>query len=205
MRVFFFFFAPPLEISALEALILNEDPVHFAGDLQIAASTFTGVGLLIAVVVSAANILLAFRPSREDNRADETRSGEQDDAAVQDTPQDAEHPRSHNAKRRHHVGSHHALGVTPYLASTLIAFLAIGAVLQLLAQFFGVLGLSLNNSYTPSAVTGAAVPDFENFGANEWTLDIALTRYATVAWVSAIVCACTVGMVSRGSRLRRSR
>jgi len=78
--------------------------------------------------------------------------------------------------------------------STIVVFLLgalyIGAVLQLFAQFFGVLGLTVNASPNSRDANGDQ-PDFNlnNFDAADWIIDLALSRYATVAWTSALAAA----------------
>lgn len=72
----------------------------------------------------------------------------------------------------------------------LLGSLYIGAVLQIFAQFFGVLGLTVTaspnsrnaNIYQPEG-------DYKNFSAEDWIIDLALSSYATVAWTSALAAA----------------
>jgi hypothetical protein len=72
----------------------------------------------------------------------------------------------------------------------LLGALYIGAVLQIFAQFFGVLGLTVTASpNSRDANSNQPDPLMNNFGAADWIVDLALSRYATVAWTSALAAA----------------
>ena len=133
--------------------------VHMAGNLQIAATVFTGFGLL----VSFAFLVTLFLPHHQ-RTAGESREA------------------------KSHAGSTAATALA-ILTPLLVLSLVIGAVLQVLAQFFGVLGLTLNATQNARDVISKAPGGFRNFGASDWVLDIALVRYASVAWLSAVLCA----------------
>lgn len=89
---------------------------------------------------------------------------------------------------------------TPYLALILLLSLYTGAILQILAQFFAILALTINATPSPAQATqnGSA-----EFGASAWTMDKALTAYATVAWTTALACALLTGYLYRTPRFAK--
>lgn len=140
--------------------------VHYTGNLQIAASVFITLGLISLVQLTLINFLGA-DPSV--NALDEGHAS-----------------RSHYHKR--------ISPLIPYIVLMTLFSLYVGAILQVLAQFFGVLGLTVNA--TPTAYQ--AEQNNQNFlGATPWIMDKALTTYATVAWTMAVACAGLVGFVYR--------
>lgn len=155
-----------------------------AGNLQIAATVFTGLGLL----VSFAFVLTIGLSHR--------RRGE---GAVTEGEVTEGESREGKHRRRHSRGAF-ALGL---MAAIQILFLMLGAALQVLAQFFGVLGLSQNATPNASLIVQEYLTDFGNFTAGDWILDIALVRYASVAWLSAIFGAVGAGWLFWRSRVVR--
>lgn len=163
--------------------------------------------------MSLLNVSLALLPARHHRRAE----GEGAEVAVVEEERTAAADRDVRGIEKKSRGSGGAYGqygrpgvpghrrsaATPFLTLALIIFLAVGAVLQLLAQYFGVLGLTVSATPNPAEALQAATPLFDNFGAAEWQMDIALTRYATVAWVSSILCACLAGTVFRVPRVEK--
>lgn len=73
----------------------------------------------------------------------------------------------------------------------LLTCLYAGILTQILAQYFGVLGLTINA--TPkdkdSAKTAVQDTDYDNFMVDTWAIGKGLSTYATVAWASAVACA----------------
>lgn len=86
---------------------------------------------------------------------------------------------------------------TPYVAASSVCLLCIGAALQVIAQFFGVLALTLNASPVPDDISNDTNGAF---GANSWVIGVALSTYATVAWTTALI---TAGLVILTYRLPR--
>jgi hypothetical protein len=77
-------------------------------------------------------------------------------------------------------------------------------LLQVLAQFFGVLGLTVNA--TPNAGDASQdQPDTtsDNFVAQDWVIDKALSTYATIAWTSALLCALIATSIFRRPRFSK--
>jgi hypothetical protein len=89
---------------------------------------------------------------------------------------------------------------TSWITLLLCVCLFLGAALQLLAQFLGVLAFTVNATPTPLQ---AAQGNTFDFGASTWILDVALTSYASCAWVFALFAAGLVGFVWRVPRLGR--
>lgn len=87
---------------------------------------------------------------------------------------------------------------TPYVAAFSVCFLCIGAVLQVIAQSFGVLGLTLNASPTPDYIS---TNNDGAFGANSWVIGVALSTYATVAWTTALATAALTTLTYRLPRI----
>lgn len=72
-----------------------------------------------------------------------------------------------------------------------------GALLQVFAQFFGILGLTINATPTPSE---ARANSLDGLGVSEWIMDKALTRYATVGWTMALACAVATNLCYRAPK-----
>ncbi|KAF8851877.1 hypothetical protein BDZ45DRAFT_678782 [Acephala macrosclerotiorum] len=158
--------------------------VHWTGNLQIAASVFITLGLILLIPITAANILLGFGSSRSSAS----------EPGVEATSSSPPKPDNH----AHHRQPRHKFSpFTPPLILATILFLSIGAILQFVAQFFGVLGMTINGTPFPDQAVQHN-PDI--LGATPWIMDKALTAYATVAWTFAGVGAVGVGMVYRVPR-----
>jgi hypothetical protein len=70
--------------------------------------------------------------------------------------------------------------------------------MQFIAQFFGVLGLTMNATPTAADVVGNQPNGtLSNFAAQSWVVDRALSSYATVAWTAALGCAAVTTMMFR--------
>ncbi|KAJ9607110.1 hypothetical protein H2200_008182 [Cladophialophora chaetospira] len=164
--------------------------VHYSGNLQIAASVFITLGLLLCLVVLAGTLLGPTRTSEDPVQAPDDQSSK--------TPTAVATGSHHHHQQNAHRGRRST--VLSYMVTALMGSLYIGAVLQFVAQFFAVLGLTLTATPTPNQVSN----NHDNlFGAKPWIMDIALTRYATVAWTTAIACAMIVGANYRTPRFER--
>ncbi|KAI9857979.1 MAG: hypothetical protein M1813_007949 [Trichoglossum hirsutum] len=86
------------------------------------------------------------------------------------------------------------------LVSFLLFCLYVGALLQFIAQFFGVLAFTINATPTPDQTRQK---NGDDFGVNEWVIDKALSAYATVAWTSAVACALVVASGYRRSKFEK--
>ena len=155
--------------------ITHDALVHYAGNLQIAASVFIFFGFIFSLVMV---ITLFMRFTGSTNTASQG-----DDSN----------------EKPHRVSS------LPRLSFLILQVcLYIGVVLQILAQFFGVLGLTINA--TPNA--GDATADqyykpFKNFVAHDWVIGKALSTYATVAWTSALACAVIASLFFQMPRFKK--
>jgi hypothetical protein len=89
---------------------------------------------------------------------------------------------------------------TPYIVLILLFSLYTSAVLQILAQFFGVLALTIDATPTPYQ---AVQYNRDVLGATPWIIDKALSVYATVAWTSSLATAGLVGFVYRTPRFTK--
>ncbi|KIM99943.1 hypothetical protein OIDMADRAFT_30313 [Oidiodendron maius Zn] len=101
-----------------------------------------------------------------------------------------------SAKQRHRSDSYRdrLSPWTPYVVLLIVTSLYAGAFLQILAQLFGILGLTVNATPTPAQATQNGS---EEFGASTWIMDKALTEFATVAWATALPCALLTGYLYR--------
>lgn len=90
--------------------------------------------------------------------------------------------------------------MTSHLVFVLLGFLYIGAILQIFAQFFGVISMTIIATPTPDQAVQSNV---DNLGATPWIIDTALSTYATVAWTSALAYAGLIGMVYRTPRFTK--
>lgn len=153
-----------------------------AGNLQIAASTFTGLGLILAVVLQLLALLMMPAASTHRDPGETV-------VIVEESATESRSKKHHpHASHNSHAG--HARPVTRrstrILTSSLVLSLLLGAALQVLAQFFGVLSLSVLATPTAAVVNTIAPRGFTNFAASDWMLDIGLTRYASVAWAFSL-------------------
>lgn len=169
--------------------------VHLAGNLQIAASTFTGLGLILAVLLQLIALVVALR-SPSHGRHDETVVVVQgaESSTTQIKPHQHHHQPAHHGQPN---PSRHRQHGTRTLTLILILSLVLGAVLQLLAQFFGVLSQTVLAS--PAATVVNSLPQIprgmSNFVATDWMLDIGLTRYASVAWAFSLAGGALAGLL----------
>lgn len=148
--------------------------VHYAGNLQIAASLFITLGLILSLALALFPFL---------NRSPSSPTEPKDPAPEPSTP------RSKG-------------GIKLYTVFFFLFCLYAGALLQLLAQFFGVLGLTMNATPTAADVTGNQPNGtLSNFAAQAWVIDRALSAYATVAWTAALMCAAVTTAAFRTPRL----
>ena len=168
---------------------LTTRSVHYAGNLQIAAAIFVSLGLCMTLALSLITMRLAVRPSKRSSSPAEVSTATVDDLAEQNSLQ------SPYSKHLPH---------TPYVVAVLLACLYIGAVTQVLAQYFGVLGLTVNA--TPNADTAVGTvhdSDYNHFVADSWAVGQGLSTYATIAWTSALSCAAVATLVLRTPRFAK--
>lgn len=191
--------------------------MHYAGNLQIAASTFIVVGLCAALVLCTSTILLGVMESKKPSDRSAHSQGSsaeegQDAIAVQHDVESKSLQRDRH--RKHHgptyedVPRHAGSSATPWAVAFFLGCLYIGAFLQLLAQFFGVLGLTV--SATPKQDAELLVfqdigttDQGDNYDPDSWVIGKALSTYATVAWTSAVLCATVATLVMRRPRIAK--
>jgi hypothetical protein len=156
--------------------------VHYAGNLQIAACVFITLGLVSGLVLLGLSV-----SPRSTAAPEEVTAGES--------------AKEHHGRHHHHQGHHHhpetqSRGPAPFVVFALQLFLLIGAILQFLAQFFGVLGLTVNA--TPNGASAALYQyqvDDNNFVAHDWVIGKGMGAYATTAWTTALASAFLAGSV----------
>ncbi|PVH83678.1 hypothetical protein DL98DRAFT_652158 [Cadophora sp. DSE1049] len=171
--------------------------VHYTGNLQIAASVFITLGLILLIPLTLANFLLGVeRPKHTTpNPAAATISTEEagtEPKAASQTTGPLNGHRSPVSKK--------FSPWTPHLVFVLLAFLYLGAILQILAQFLGVISMTIIATPTQDQ---AIQSNIDNLGATPWIIDKALSTYATIAWTSALACAGLVGLVYRTPRFTK--
>lgn len=162
--------------------------MHYAGNLQIAATVFLGLSLLLTLGLSALTLALGTFKHGATNRHVRPRQKHEeikvDDETIVVVEDDTRTP-SH---QRHAIHQRYSSKV-PFLSAALLACLVIGSVTQLLAQYFGVLGLSVNATPTYDKTPLVQTATYHFFVADSWAIDTGLSVYATTAWTSAIACA----------------
>ena len=167
----------------MESVISSySDLVHYSGNLQIAASVFTTLGLCLLISLTIFTSL--------PNHSSWNTQTQESVSSNTETPTEPK-----TASTRH--GNHNKTSKTVssgvrYLVILLSFSLYTSAALQMLAQFFAILGLTLNATPTPAQATQNGTG---NFGASSWIMDRALTQFATVAWTSSLTCAMLVDYV----------
>jgi hypothetical protein len=179
-------------------MILTIRIVHYTGNIQIASSVFITLALILLLPLTLGNFFLGLGVGlgKEDTthpvEAEEASSpsGAKNGAASQITP---------STTNRHPL-SKHLSPYTPYVVLITLFFLYVGAVLQILAQFFGILGMTSNATPIPSQ---AVQYNQGELGATPWIMDKALSTYTTVAWTSALATAGLVGIVYRTPRFEK--
>ena len=144
--------------------------MHYAGNLQIAASVFITLSLLLVVFLIAH--FLATQNHADAEATTETTALPDNDNA------------EHKHRSRTHYKKYHLL--RSHIYKTTILFLITGASLQFLAQFFGILGLTVVATGPLGELNGG------NYGAGTWSIDLALARYGSVAWLTALIAAGTL-------------
>ncbi|KAK5455898.1 hypothetical protein LTS15_005216 [Exophiala xenobiotica] len=156
--------------------------VHYAGNLQIAASVFITLGLIMTLMLVLVGVLRNRKTSgaEEEATAQNTSEGAKESRCAETGPA----PGSLKRGPTRRIGS--------YMILLLLFFLYAGSLMQILAQFFGLLGLTINNSLSVQDVWTAQFntnTTLDNFVAHAWVVDKGLSAYATVAWTSALLCA----------------
>lgn len=90
---------------------------------------------------------------------------------------------------------------TPYVTFVLLICLYAGALMQILAQYFAILGLTVDASLTPDVLYGERQNQDENYySAQNWVIGRGLSTYATVTWTSSLLCAAVATSVFRTPR-----
>ena len=155
--------------------------MHYAGNLQIAAAVFITLSLLLLLAFISAH----FFAIRQRNGPEEEELTA--DGAATDGPK---HRSNSRIPQKWRI-------VRAYFYKTTVLSLWVGAILQFLAQFFGILGLTVVATGPLGDVNGG------NYGASTWSIDLALARYGSAAWLSALVAAGTLRSSYRHSYSRK--
>ncbi|KAH7407446.1 hypothetical protein BKA64DRAFT_640378 [Cadophora sp. MPI-SDFR-AT-0126] len=171
--------------------------VHYTGNLQIAASVFITLGLILLIPLTLANFLLGVESPKHTAHTSAAATMSTEEAGTE--PKTVAHTTGPSNGQKAH-GSKKLSPWTPHLVFVLLASLYIGAILQILAQFFGVISMTIIATPTQDQAVQSNV---DNLGATPWIIDKALSTYATVAWTSALACAGLVGLVYRTPRFTK--
>lgn len=158
--------------------------IHLAGNLSIAGTSFIGIGFFITLIMTAAAVALysapAVNPGNEASAAPEAPKSTSEAASSSYTAPPTTKGRT---GRRHHALS----PLSPYLNASGITFLILGAILTVLAQFYGVLAFTMsapdNGKWT---ISDQGVQDQRGNDHEPWTQGIALTTYASLGWLFAL-------------------
>ncbi|KAG4435924.1 hypothetical protein IFR05_008581 [Cadophora sp. M221] len=170
--------------------------VHYTGNLQIAASVFITLGLILLMPLTLANFLLGTESPKHETQTPAAAGASAEAGTESKTTAHATGP-----PNGHKTPVSRKLSPwTPHLVFILLAFLYIGAIIQILAQFFGVISMTIIATPTQDQAIQSNV---DNLGATPWIIDKALSTYATVAWTSALACAGLVGLVYRTPRFTK--
>lgn len=120
-----------------------------------------------------------------------------------DTAKEARHTTGtgHNAhgSKSNHSPQHTKSPAKIYMAGFLLAFMYTGVLMQILAQYFGVLGLVTYGTPTAQDIAGTS----QGITSETWKIDKGLSTYATVAWTSALATAALAGTVFRTPTFRQ--
>jgi hypothetical protein len=140
--------------------------VHYAGNLQIAASVFIGLGLIFSLALFVVPLVPRWESS----------------VAASDRAEGEE-------RHEHHEKPRETAPITSYVVFMLLSCLYTGALLQILAQYFGVLGLTVTATPNAKDAVQFQLDGANNFMGHDWVIGRALSAFATVAWTSALFCA----------------
>ncbi|KAI9773259.1 MAG: hypothetical protein M1839_002171 [Geoglossum umbratile] len=148
--------------------------LHFAGNLAIASTGFIGVGCLLTLLMASAAVALTTGSIRTDSDAFATTS---------------------QHYYQYHPSRDKISVFTPYINLSLILLLAVGGVLYVLAQFYGVIGLVQSQ---PDNGSFAASWNPDSSGDHEpWIQGKALTVYASIAWLASLLAAASAALAWR--------
>ncbi|KAH8901388.1 hypothetical protein GQ53DRAFT_835205 [Thozetella sp. PMI_491] len=173
----------------------NRAEVHYAGNLQIAASVFLTLGLILSLGLFAVPMVRQTWRDSEPEGATEPRAEETggEDKTAGKFFRGGKTVRQHGHHHRPYPPLSH-LGPAAYVFRARVLFLVIGVLLQLLAQFFGVLGLTVLASPTGAgAWIFQTMPGENFFVGHDWVIGKALNTYATIAWTTALLAAGIAG------------
>ena len=143
----------------------------------------------MAVALTLIMISVAARPSNKATSPEHHRSDEGVKTAKVEKATDGDRAEGIEPQHRSHASPSRS-PFAPYVVAVLLGCLYLGALLQLLAQYFGVLGLTVNATPTVDTAVGAVRnSDYNNFLADSWAIGRGLSTFATLAWTSALACA----------------
>lgn len=144
-----------------ERVLIQDITVHYAGNLQIATCVFVTLGLIASLGLAIA----AFIPV---NRRKHEKGNE---AGLEQSPKPAGR----------------SSPLLDLALSLVLLMLGIGIALQILAQFFGILGLVITATPdTENLDVQQPEPNYAVYTSDDWIIGEGLARYATVTWVSAL-------------------
>ncbi|KAI9763907.1 MAG: hypothetical protein M1840_009019 [Geoglossum simile] len=152
--------------------------LHFAGSLAIASTAFIGMGVLLTLIMASAAVALTTGSVKSEGGS----------AFIAGTrPRYQYHP------------SHDTISLfTPYVNLSLTISFVVGAVLYVLAQFYGVIGLVQSQ---PDNGSFAAIQSSSPGSSHElWIQGKALTVYASIAWLASL---CAAGSATLAWKLPR--
>jgi hypothetical protein len=171
--------------------------IHYAGNLSIAGTTFIGLGFFLTLIMTMVSVLLLTSAPESQSSSIPTTI-----TASAKTEDDDEQPHALPAHQRRRY--HRILNPTsPYVNLALIVFFVLGAILTILAQFYGVLAFTIS-APDNGVFDGVPLSGFKKAPDHEpWVQGSALSVFASLTWLCAAIGACLAGMVWRIPRLEK--
>lgn len=161
--------------------------IHWSGNLAIASTTFIGLGFLVTLSMSLVAALALLSPGSISANSEATSTSKDESTTITATTRP-------EPRHRHKYLSPAA----PYCNAFLIAFLIIGAILYVLAQFYGVLAFVQSAPDNGAfAAYGAMGPNGQGSDHSPWIQGKALSIYGSVAWFGALLTALCASWVWR--------
>ncbi|KJX99850.1 hypothetical protein TI39_contig350g00004 [Zymoseptoria brevis] len=167
--------------------------IHWAGRLAVASTTFIGIGFGIALCMSLVATLALLSPAvLQAEDTDEQRG------TTTDPKMESNVVVTQRRRPRPHRKQKYLSPMAPYINALLVAVLITGAILYVLAQFYGVLAFvqSAPDNGAFAAYGGNTAPGEAKY-MGPWIQGKALSVYGSVAWFAAVLTALSAAWVWR--------
>ena len=178
--------------------------IHWAGNLAIASSSFIGLGFLLTVTMTLVTSLFILVPAALGEDTDEQAEASHEHKAGTTVQHSAHQHREDRRKPRKH--QRYLSPAAPYMNLVTVFSFAFGAILYLLAQFYGIVAFvqsaSPNGSFAAYGENPPAGPN--TYTEGPWIQGSALSTHISLAWFFAGLAAIAAAGVWRLPRRMRA-